>query len=777
MADQSRLRPPDSGNGSRMRRYVLSWIAFLCLILILTPIFLHQTSVGSPKFVKNTLFLWTATVLVVLALLILATVLGRNLIKLYFDRKSGKVGSRFKIKMVTMFVALSLLPALLLFFLAYGLINFSIEQWFSAPAAQMLENSKALAKQYYDETQQRASHFALGIAASLDSSELLTPKFRSDLESTITHLRLQYGLDSVRVFDRKQALVGETGTHVSHRDHDSQLGGILTRALAGEQEFQVEQVSPKDALKQVIWATAPIRDGKGEIFGVVVTELLIPESVYFKAYSVMEAYEKYDQLQREKVALRFNVFLILALSTILTVFAFSWFAMYLAKRITVPIQALAEGSAAVAAGDLDHRVQCEASDELGNLVVSFNRMTGELQENKANIEAAQHRLAQTNVELDDRRRYIETVLQAIATGVISLDSDYRLRTMNRTAAQMLGLRDPVVGKRLEEVVQGSACSTLWVLFHKAAILGPVVRTIELALPGRTLNLATTVTPLVDSSGKRTGWVLVLDDVTELLRAEKMAAWQEVARRLAHEIKNPLTPIQLSAERILRRYKQILEQVRIKGVPADSLPADFASYDSLLEECVRTITQEADTLKNLVNEFSRFARLPVARLEETDIHRILENTLSLYNGRIHEVRVHKVFESDIPPLLVDPEQMKRVFINLFDNALEAMAENSHARILQIRTVRNALQESIRVEISDTGRGFPKEYQDSLFLPYFSTRKGGTGLGLAIVRQIISDHHGSVRAEPNLPLGTRIVIDLPLTMRRQSGIQEVLSFPLS
>ena len=744
---------PSNGDGSRIRRYVLGTIVFLCLALILTQIFLHQTSVGSPKFVRGTLLLWTVTILVILALLILATVLGRNLIKLYFERRSGQVGSRFKAKMVTTFVVLSLLPALLLFFLAYGVINFSIEQWFSAPAEQMLENSKAIADQYYRETQQRLLHAAAKTASSMETGESLYPEMRPKLQKKLAEFQRQYGLDGLRVYDARGRLAAEEGTILLRKRTPADTAALVSRVLRGEREFRVERIFPADALKEAVWAAAPIHDSSGNVIGAILVESLVLQSVTFKSDSVREAYEKYVQLQRGEKALRFTVLLMLVLSTLLIVFAFSWFAMYLAKRITVPIQALAEGAAAVAAGDLGYRVQCDAFDELEGLINSFNRMTAELQENKSNIEGAQNILRQTNVELDDRRRYIETILQTIATGVISLDSSYRVRTMNRSALQMLQVEGGVEGVLLEDIVRGPAGDTLRMLLHKSSVLGSVVRDIELNLPGKTLHL-------VDRAGQRTGWVMVLDDVTELLRAEKLAAWREVARRLAHEIKNPLTPIQLSAERVLRRYRQILEQGTNDTSPQGNCQLELQSFDSLLEECVYTITQEADSLKNLVDEFSRFARLPEARFEVADIHRILENTLNLYNGRIQDVRIFKTFGSNIPVLRLDPEQMKRAFINLFDNALEAMAQNKYAKILQISTRHHPRQGSVQIEISDTGRGFPREYQDSLFLPYFSTRKDGTGLGLAIVRQIITEHHGQVRAEANNPLGTRIVIDLPL-----------------
>jgi two-component system nitrogen regulation sensor histidine kinase NtrY len=749
---------PPGKDGTRTRRYILATIVILVLALVTTQTFLHRTSVGSPRFVSMTFLLWAATVAVGLALLLLATVLGRNLIKLFFEHKSGQVGSRFKTKMVSTFVVLSLLPAVLLFFLSYGLINVSIKQWFSAPAAQMMENSKAIATQYYQESRLQALRSAANIASALRAADMQPG--RAVLAGKLEEARRLYGLEEVRLLDENGNLVADAGRGISTLSQRAWVHRLIGDALSGTPGYQVDRVDPSDALKEVACSAAPMRDGGGKIVGVVLTESINSQGMNFKSFSVTEAYDVYERLKREQAPLRFNFLLILALSTLLIVFAFSWFALYLAKRITVPIQALAEGAAAVAVGDLDHRVVCEAFDELASLVASFNRMTGDLSENKTRIEAAQDSLLRTNVELDDRRRYIETILQTIATGVISLDGNYRVHTMNPAAIQMLEVEGFQPQASLEEVVRGEAGQTLRALLHKSAVLGPMARNIELQLTGKSLHLAATVTPLIDASGQRTGWVMVLDDISELLRAEKMAAWQEVARRLAHEIKNPLTPIQLSAERVLRRYKQLQPTPADGSLPAIFGSADFTAFDGLLEDCVHTIIQEANSLKNLVDEFSRFARLPEARLEEADLHKILENTLNLYQGRVHDIRLVRNFGTDVPLLRLDPEQMKRVFINLFDNALEAMADNAQPKILQIRTDCSRLKHRVRIEICDTGRGFPKEYQDSLFLPYFSTRKGGTGLGLAIVRQIISDHHGYVRAEPNQPLGTKIVIDLPL-----------------
>ncbi|MBN1566496.1 MAG: HAMP domain-containing protein [Acidobacteria bacterium] len=759
MSEQPGMTGSQKPNESKSRRYILAVIIFLAVSLAATHTFLNRTSVGSPSFVRNTFAVYTATVMVVLALIILATILGRNLIKLYFEKKRGQLGSGFKAKMVRTFIVLSLLPALLLFVLAYSLISSSIDRWFGAPPAQMMEHSRALASQYYAEAEQRAKYTAGIIAGYMNSAGELRPEVQPELQDKLRQFCRSHALGDVRIYDRQAKLIARSGSAELSDAHRDTIRQLIGEGLIGRQNFRVERLNPEDPFTEINWATAPIRDPRGAVVGTVLTEAIHPQSAKYRADSVVEAYEKYVQLQRDKNVLRYNTLLILVLSTLLIIFAFSWFAMYLAKRITTPIQALAQGAAAVASGNLDHRVECQAFDELEGLVASFNRMTNDLQENEKRIELTQQILRQSSAEHADRRRYIETILQTIATGVISLDGDRHVRTMNRAAVQMLQINEIAENAGLEDLLPAASGKIIRELLHKAAVLGTVVRNIELTFPGKSLQIAATVTPLADNAGHRTGWVVVLDDMTELIRMEKLSAWQEVARRMAHEIKNPLTPIQLSAERILKRYREISPPLEMNH--AVSRQSELEKFDALLAECVQAIIQEADSLKNLVDEFSRFARLPEIRLEDADVNRILENTLNLYNGRIQDVDVRRDLDMSIPMLRLDPEQMKRVFINLLDNALEAMSDNPHKKVLFLRTCCNISQGSARIEISDTGRGFPEEYQDSVFLPYFSKRKGGTGLGLAIVRQIVTDHFGNIRAEPNMPLGTRIIIDLPLT----------------
>jgi len=760
MRDQPNNSTAKKGKLHRMRRYIFLCIILLALGWAATQVFLHQTSVGNPRFIGMLFLLYTGTAIVVLAILILATILGRNLIKLYFEKKSGRAGSKFKSRIVRVFIVLSLLPAVLLFLLAYGLISSQIEQWFQAPLGEMMEHSRFLAESYYDEAEQRAKYFSATIAGYIQATRSMSDEKRGNLQQKLVEFRHQYNIGNVRIFNAGAGLIEGTGNLPDSDLHSESVSGLIQQTIDnGQAGFQVARLKPMDPNLEISWSTAPIFGAEDNIIGVVLTETLNDQSVGYQLGEVMRAYETYEQLRQEKNPLRYNTILILGLSTLLIIFAFSWFALYLAKRITVPIQALEQGAAAIAAGNLEYRVESEAFDELAGLIASFNQMTMDLQENEKNIEQTQQSLRRTNEELDERRRYIETILQTIATGVISLDNNHRIRTMNRAAMEMLRIEVIPEEAVLEEVMPKPAGRILRELLIRSAVLGRVVKDVQLSFPGESLHLASIVTPLADIEGQPAGWVVVFDDMTELLTMEKLTAWQEVARRMAHEIKNPLTPIQLSAERVLSRYR------RMGSPPSDieeSWLEEFAKFDTLLEECIRTITQETGSLKGMVDEFSRFSRLPHVRFEEADLHVILDNTLGLYKGRIRNVLIEKNYGTKIPLLQLDPEQMKRVFINLFDNALAAMAENNGDRILFLSTNFNEISDSVRIEICDTGRGFPEEYQDSLFLPYFSASKGGTGLGLAIARQIISDHNGSIRAEPNKPEGTKIIIDLPLVV---------------
>jgi two-component system, NtrC family, nitrogen regulation sensor histidine kinase NtrY len=431
--------------------------------------------------------------------------------------------------------------------------------------------------------------------------------------------------------------------------------------------------------------------------------------------------QHYAMLGRNRNLFRDFYVMILFLTTVLVLFAAVWIGLYLSKRITVPIEALSEATREISAGNLDHRVHVQAGDELGLLVSLFNDMAAQLQG--------------TTRELESRRRYMEIILESIPTGVISVDSDLRVNKVNRAARTMFSIENAA---SLEEIFDEDVDAVREVLH--AAQENSITREIEFGVPGRPAHTAFTATRLMAG-----GFVLVIEDLTEVVRAQKASAWREVARRLAHEIKNPLTPIQLSAERIARNI------VRLPTAPP--------RVATVMEECVQAIVEEVSSLKNLVDEFVRFARLPAVSRVPRSMRELVDRTMALYEGRLDAVKVVVDVPGDLPPILMDPIQMKRVLVNLLDNALEALAAESERELtLHCDLVRDDTM--ARLTITDTGRGIASEDRERLFTPYFSTRKNGTGLGLAISSRIVADHGGYIAAEPNLPRGTRFVVELPV-----------------
>ena len=398
------------------------------------------------------------------------------------------------------------------------------------------------------------------------------------------------------------------------------------------------------------------------------------------------------------------------------------------------------------------QVNCPADDELGILISSFNRMTIQLHESSRRLEQTNRDLQDSNLALEERRRYMEAVLENIPTGVISISSDLSISTMNKAAQEMLGLEQATSPRRIDEILGPVIASEIRGLIAKAGRVGIAGKDMPLRGQGRKFYVAVTISSLAVSPSQSPDFVMVLEDLTEVLKSQKANAWREVARRMAHEIKNPLTPIQLSAERLLKNYSRVHE--------SDPFLAEQErkNFERVLQECVQTIAMEVATLKSMVDEFSRFARMPSANFVSCNLNIIIENALASYNGRFQDVSVVKNLAPDVPEIRLDPEQFKRVFVNLFDNALEAM-EDSSQKELTVSSHFYPQRETVEVVVKDTGHGIPSADKEKLFLPYFSTRKRGTGLGLAIVNRIIADHKGYIHVEDNQPCGSRFVIEIP------------------
>jgi two-component system, NtrC family, nitrogen regulation sensor histidine kinase NtrY len=730
----------------RLRRRIY-WISGLFLLFalafLISVIFLNPSSVGNENFVwffNLWALIWALIFIIVLALTYL---LARNLIKLLFEYPAQERG-RIKGKLILTFTIFSLFPALIMFFLAFGLINQNLTRWVSAPSEQLLESSHAISEQYYRQQQELILLRARGLADEFDGT---VP----------------------REWERAVRDAGFTGFQLIEPDRVTAAGQAaddiapgpesLERVLSGEQVYGLERrLHRGEGFLDAGYVGLPmLREGRPSA---LILYFEIPRSVAFHTAAVAEANQTYRGLTGTLASLRINYFSILALTTVAVVFGFVWLGGYIARRLTIPLEALAEGARELSQGNLDHRVQVEAMDELGVLVEAFNRMAGQLRQNRLQLEKANEELRQTNVQLDERRRYIETVLQNIATGVLTIDQDGVVRTANEAALRMLqATREAVLNRPIERVVSPEVHREFQELEKRARLYGTYRRQVILQRGEQRIYVAATATlNSIDLEGEREEFLIVLDDLTELIRAEKFAAWQEVARRLAHEIKNPLTPIQLSAQRIEKRFSRLFPN------SSQSENPQWQDFAKMLEESTRIIRVESELLKNLVGEFSRFARLPISRPCPVDLRELVENTLARYDGALGQVEVRTHFDPALQEVRVDPEQMQRVLVNLIDNSLDALADVESPRRIRISGRLHASRKTAALTIEDNGTGIDAEEFEQLFLPYFSTKRKGTGLGLAIVRQIVSEQNGSVRAESNPPRGARFIIELPVDLEK-------------
>ena len=735
----------------RREAWIIAGIIVAVVLLAIVQFGLPQ-SLGSGSLGTDAILIGLINVNLIL-LVLLVFLVGRNIAKLIFERRRRIMGSHLRTRLVVAFVAIALLPATLLFLVGLVFVGNSIERWFNGQVERSLEGALEVAHDYYRDLAGTALGFGRELAAQVKQEGFLARDHRPALKRFLDARRAEYQLDLVEVFASGQAL-GR-----SRRDGlPAGLGvwpwaDLVRRAARGEEATVVDRVGESDLIR----AAVPIADD-GKTVGVVVVDSYVPVSVVVRRDESERAFNEYLRLKIQRRPIQTNYTITLAVVTIVVLFSATWFGFYLARGITVPIQRLAEGTRAVAHGDLDHRIEGEGEDEIGTLVTAFNRMTAELKTSRT--------------ELESRRRYLETLLANITAGVVSADAEGRVTTMNRAAEGLLDMSAAAsVGRRIEEVFAGEAWADVRQLAGElrgggppdAPDLGagyaargantPVERQLKLARDGREVAVLLTGTRLPTETAGARGLVLFFEDVSHLLRVQRMEAWREVARRIAHEIKNPLTPIRLSAQRLRRRY-------------AARLGPDGVVFD----ECTRTIVEQVDELKALVNEFATFARLPAGAHTPQDLNRLVEEALVLFREGHREIEFTFDAEPELPELEMDRDGIKRALFNLLDNAVAACVETRRrgptaaprARV-ELATRHDTRLGVVRLEIADDGAGMTPEVKARLFEPYFSTKPDGTGLGLAIVSAIVADHSGFIRVRDNLPRGTRFVLEFPVRRR--------------
>jgi nitrogen fixation/metabolism regulation signal transduction histidine kinase len=626
-------------------------------------------------------------------LLVFAFILLRTLVKVWIERKQGKPGSRFKTSLLLMLGVLTVLPSAAMFAYAYGLVNRSVDKWFSGSVDKIVGTSMQIDAKAQQWQEENARAILRTLAADLPG----------DLSETQRNLELK-----TLLFVQPSGVVTKAAGESA--DQDAIVKTAL-EALGSKNDVIISRDGDWIGAYRLphngnfLVAVFPARKDIAELSSEIAKEKLV-----------------YDELKSNRVVFRDTYRLILLLMTVLVLFAAVWLGLFLAKKIMGPIEALAEATREISAGNLNYRVEIQAADELGMLVGLFNDMA--------------FRLQGTTAELETRRRSMEIILENIPTGVISLDSDFTIQTLNRAARTMFSVG---AATRLDEVFKGDDLKGVQGLLGEATEAG-ITREVSFQTPGRPAHSAVTVSRLTAG-----GFVLVVEDLTEVVRAQRASAWRDVARRLAHEIRNPLTPIQLSAERIARNI------TRLPGPPP--------RVATVIQECVGAIVDEVSSLKHLVDEFVRFARLPTVSRVPQSMRELVDRTLALYDGRLEGIALSVDVPTELPPVLMDSMQMRRVLINLIDNALEAMS-NQPERELNINCELARDGTMARLTLEDTGVGILDEDRERLFTPYFTTRKDGTGLGLSISSRIVADHGGYIGVEPNVPRGTRFVIELPV-----------------
>lgn len=724
----------------RRKREIVLIVVIIFFVAILTYAESQIVQFGADFPVSNTILMFILININLLLLILLLYLVLRNVVKLLYDRKRKVMGAKLRTRLVVAFITLTLLPTIVLFFFSINFITNSIEFWFNVPVEQALENSLRVGRSLYDHVEENNQFFIERIAYQIKNKKLLDPKKEKALSRYIQVVQRAFNLDAIEVYsasyDRLTLAIApefeSKGLKVLSTDN-------FQKETMAKKVITVSDYVLKGELVRTI-GVVPFGQESKKAEAFVVVTILISAELSENMRSISRGFEEYQQIKLLKDPIQITYYITLSIVALLVLFCAVWFGFYLAKTISVPIKELAEGTRKIAEGDLSYRIELVTDDEIGSLVESFNKMTRDLQSGREQLELSARMLRQQNVEIEERRQYMEIVLKNVSTGVITIDARGLISTMNTSAEKMLNLKsEDILDKSYQDLLSGQYLNLAREVMEKlsGAKNDVVELPLRLTIAGQPRSFLAHVNALKDDAGHHMGLVMVFDDLTELEKAQRMAAWREVARRIAHEVKNPLTPITLSAQRLKRKYAKQLNE-------------------SIFEECIRMIIDHVDIIRNLVNEFSSFARFPTAELQPGDLPPIIEETVELYKDGHANINFIVDMNNNIPTLNIDRQQIKRAMINLVDNAISAIKKEGDIRIT---LTHDDILKKVRLEITDTGKGISDEEKTRLFEPYFSTKKSGMGLGLTIVSTIIADHNGMIRVQDNHPQGARFIIELP------------------
>jgi len=713
-------------------------LIILITVGILTFIETRLTSFGSDLPMSSTVLMFILINTNLLLLLALLLLVFRNLAKLYYEKKNNILGSKLKTRLVTAFIVLALLPTTVLFFFSIQFISTSIAFWFNASVEQTFDSSLVVGQKLYEYIEEKNEFFAKRAAFQIDSRKLLDIENEKKLTRYSQVIQRAFNRHAVEIYTPDAMRVSLSLAKGLENLHFGLLtSNDLTGIPKGKFSNTISQNIQEGEFLRTI-ATIPFgSDPKKARAFIVITTLVSPE-LSQNLQAILKGIEEYHQLKLAKKPAQISYYIALSIVALLVVFCAVWFGFQLAKSITIPLMELAEGTQRVSDGDLNYQIDFETDDEIGTIIKSFNSMTRELSTGREQIALSGHMLKQQNTELENSRQYIEIVLKNISAGVISTDNKGTITTINKAAESLLDINSrDIVNKNFKNVLKNGYLKIANKIYDDITNGHETLEIpLSVTISGTPRHFSLNLNILKDDLNKNIGAVLVFDDVTELEKAQRVAAWREVARRIAHEVKNPLTPIKLSAQRLKRKYgKEINEEI--------------------FTNCTDTIVEHVDLIRNLVNQFSAFAKFPDANVAQCRIENIILETIALYREGLEKVDLRSRFAQNIPTLKLDHQHMKQAFINLVDNAVHAVNKQG---MIMIDVSYDEILKIVRIEIADNGKGISDKEKTRLFEPYFSTKKSGMGLGLAIVHSIISDHNGVIRVQDNKPKGSKFIIEL-------------------
>jgi len=730
-----------NANRIRRRREGIIMAVILVVVALLTFAETRIIRFGAGIPISNTILMFILININLLLLILLIYLVFRNLVKLLYDRRRKVMGSKLRTRLVVAFIVLTIAPTVVLFFFSINFITTSIEFWFNVPVEQALENSLRVGARLYEQVEDNNRFFLQRISYQIERKNLLAPGRKAALAQYIRVVQREFNLDGVEVY----AASTRRMTFALAPELENEYFGIISaddlqkeRPPAGTRSITL--AIPSGELVKTI-GTVPYGTKTEAAKAFIAVTVLIPPDLYRNLQSISRGFEEYQQIKLYKKPIQTTYYISLSIVALLVLFCAVWFGFYLARTISIPLKELAEGTRRVAEGELEFSIGPVADDEIGSLVNSFNKMTRDLRTSREQLELSARKLREQNIEIEAKRQYMEFVLKSVSAGVVTLDADGMVSTINKSAEKMLGVKsEQVLYKNFNRLLAlqnrdlADEIITNLSLARDASIEVPV----KLTINGKPRSFLVTVTALKDDVGHHMGIVMVFDDLTALERGQRMAAWREVARRIAHEVKNPLTPITLSAQRLKRKYSQQLNE-------------------PIFDECTQTIIDHVDLIRNLVNEFSSFARFPSADPQPCELPPIIEETVALYREGHPRVEFNIYNSGDIPRLNLDRQQIKQALINLVDNAIGALRGKGH---ITFSISHDPILKRVRIEVADDGPGISDADKTRLFEPNFSTKKAGMGLGLTIVTTIIADHGGVISVQDNTPRGAKFVIELPV-----------------